>query len=96
MENKCEINTYGAYCILYDKNMRPENPHKFRPEDQIKTGEQENRIFRPEDQMTIKTGEQENNSERTKYRIKKYGSIVLWSESSPVLLSYFGSLDLWS
>ena len=49
-KNKCEINTYGAYCILYDKNMRQENPHKFRPEDrtrepkdQIKTGEQENR-----------------------------------------------------
>lgn len=59
-----KINTYGAYCILYDKNMRQENPHKFRPEDQIKTGEQENRIFRPENQRTIKTGEQENNSER--------------------------------
>ncbi|WP_289769971.1 hypothetical protein [uncultured Duncaniella sp.] len=44
--------------------MRQENPHKFRPEDQIKTGEQENRNFRPEDQRTIKTGEQENNSER--------------------------------
>ncbi|WP_303642306.1 hypothetical protein, partial [uncultured Duncaniella sp.] len=40
------------------------HPHKFRPEDQIKTGEQENRIFRPENQRTIKTGEQENNSER--------------------------------
>ncbi len=59
-----KLTLMGAYCILYDKNMRHENPHKFRPEDQIKTGEQENRIFRPENQRTIKTGEQENNSER--------------------------------
>ncbi|WP_302574001.1 hypothetical protein [uncultured Duncaniella sp.] len=84
LENKCEINTYGAYCILYDKNMRHENPHRFRPEDQIKTGEQENRNFRPEDYKDRRTGEQ---FREKKYRIKKYGSIVLWSESSPVLLS---------
>ena len=64
--------------------MRQENPHKFRPED---------RTREPKGYKDRRTGEQ---FREKKYRIKKYGSIVLWSESSPVLLSLFGPLVLWS